>query len=88
MTVPSEDRVETTLAAIRADLERVGRASEGLVSPGAEGRPDNPLDDYIRQRVDELIRAWLRENLHQTVRDLLRGEIASQSAGPSSSSSE
>ena len=52
------------------------------MSAGLEARVDNPLDEYVRRRVDELIRAWLRENLHATVRDLLRAELASRPEGP------
>lgn len=82
MTAPSQDRIEATLAAIRADLERVGPRPEGPVSAGLEARGDDPLDEYVRRRVDELIRAWLRENLHATVREMLRAELASRPAGP------
>ncbi len=71
----SENRLETTLAAIRADLERVGPRPDGPVSPAFTSRPENPLDEYIRRRVDELIRAWLRENLHLTVRELLERDV-------------
>lgn len=84
MTAPSQDRIEATLEAIRADLERAGPRPEGPVSAGLEDRVDNPLDEYVRRRVDELIRAWLRENLHATVRDLLRAELASRPEGPRS----
>ena len=84
MTAPSYDRIEATLAAIRADLERAGPRPEGPVSAGLEARVDDPLDEYVRRRVDALIRAWLRENLHATVRDLLRAELASRPAGPRS----
>jgi len=84
VTASSQDRIEATLEAIRADLERAGPRPEGPVSAGLEARVDNPLDEYVRRRVDELIRAWLRENLHAAGRDLLRAELASRPYGPRS----
>ncbi len=52
-----------------------------------EARADSPLDAYVRRRVDELIRAWIRENLHATVRDLLRSDLASRPTAPHSDES-